>query len=80
MVRQNGTKQERIDALSGRLRSGLGSGGPSGLSTKIDSEMAAPIQFGHPHAPTAPQRGERSANGSTAIDFLSQGDHAPLLT
>ena len=72
--------EERIDALSGRLRSGLGSGAASGHSNKTDSEMAAPAQVGHPHAPTSPASGEQSANGSEAFDSDPQADKAPLLT
>ena len=73
-------KPERIDALSGRLRSGLRSGAAFSLSTKTDSEMAAPFQLGPPHAPATPEHGDESANGSAAIDSTSHGDQAPTLT
>ncbi len=72
--------EERIDALSGRLRSGLGSGAALGHSNKTDSEMAAPAQVGHPHAPVPPGSAEQSANGSEAFDSDPQGNQAPPLT
>ena len=78
-MNRDDVSRERINAPSGQLRSGLGSGEASRLFTKTDIEMAAPVRIGPPHAPAPPNLGDTSANGSAANDSI-QGDQAPLFT